>query len=275
MTRMNELRLALLQCESQPGDVSANLRRLDHVCAQAAAAGAHLLVTPEMFLTGYNIGALGVAGLAERAERASAAGGARRSRVAAVAAIARRHRIAIAFGHPERDDAGSIFNTAVCVDASGQRLGSYRKTHLFGDLDRSMFSAGSGDEPLFDLHGWHVGMLICYDVEFAENARRLALQGADLIVVPTANMTGFEFVAQHLIPTRAYENQVFVAYTNYCGNEGDLAYHGLSAVAAPDGRVLTRGGNEAGLLIADITLDALIAARRLLGHLEHCRRARL
>ena len=140
------------------------------------------------------------------------------------------------------------------MDSNGRYLGSYRKTHLFGDLDCDMFSAGSGDEQLFDFRGWKVGILICYDVEFPENTRRLALQGEDLIVVPTANMVGFDFVAQHLIRTRAYENQVFVAYANFCGQEAETAYNGLSYVAAPDGAVLSQGDCNPSLLLADLTL---------------------
>ena len=259
---MTDLKLALLQCASQPGDVLGNLQRLDHAAADAAAAGAHLLVTPEMFLTGYNIGATQARVLAEAADG---------PRAQAVAAIARQHQIAIVFGHPEHDAAGHIFNTAQCVDAQGHTLGTYRKTHLFGALDRSMFSPGAGDEPLFELHGWQLGLLICYDVEFPENTRRLALQGVDLVVVPTANMADFDFVAQHLVPTRAYENQLFVAYANFCGREGDLAYGGLSCVAAPDGAGLVQAGRDTELLLADVTQAGLAAGRALNGHLAQCR----
>ncbi|WP_295957684.1 carbon-nitrogen hydrolase family protein [Rhodoferax sp.] len=258
----NDLRLALLQCPSLPLDVPANLARLDAFAAQAAAAGAHLLVTPEMFLTGYNIGGPAAAVLAERPDG---------PRAQAVAAIARQHQIAIAFGHPEHDDVGAIFNAAQCIDAQGQMLARYRKTHLFGDLDRGMFSPGPGDEPLFSFHGWQLGLLICFDVEFPENTRRLALQGADLIVVPTANMEGFDFVAQHLVPTRAYENQLFVAYANFCGSEGDLVYNGLSCVAAPNGTGLVQAGRGAELLLADVTRAGLAAGRALNGHLALCR----
>ena len=259
---MTDLTLALLQCESQPGDVLANLQRLDHAAADAAAAGAHLLVTPEMFLTGYNIGGVKTRVLAEAADG---------PRAQAVAAIARQHQIAIVFGHPEHDAAGHIFNTAQCVDAQGLTLARYRKTQLFGDLDRAMFSPGAGDEPLLALHGWQLGLLICYDVEFPENTRRLALQGADLIVVPTANMQGFDFVAQHLVPTRAYENQLYVAYANFCGSEGNLAYGGLSCVAAPDGTGLVQAGRGAELLLAKVTRAGLAAGRALNGHLALCR----
>ena len=255
---MMDLRLALVQCESLPLDVPTNLARLDHFAAQAAASGAHLLVTPEMFLTGYNIGGPAAAVLAERPDG---------PRAQAVAAIARQHQIAIVFGHPEHDGDGAVFNAAQCVDAQGQTLGCYRKTHLFGDLDRGMFHPGPGDEPLFDLHGWRLGLLICYDVEFPENTRRLALQAADLVVVPTANMEGFDFVAQHLVPTRAYENPMFVAYANFCGSEGDLAYNGLSCVAAPDGAGLVQAGRGATLLLADVTRAGLVAGRALNSHL--------
>lgn len=244
---MNDLRLALLQCESLPRDVPANLQRLDRACRDAAAAGAHLLITPEMFLTGYNIGRAAAAALAEEAHGA---------RVRAVADIARRHRIAVVFGHPERQEDGTVGNAAVCVDDEGRVLARYRKTHLFGDLDRDMFSAGPGDEEPFDLHGWKLAMLICYDVEFAQNAHRVAMQGAELIAVPTANMAGYDFVPQHLVPTLACENRVFVAYANFCGEEAGLAYNGLSCVAAPDGAVLSCADRHPSLLLADLTRGA-------------------
>lgn len=257
-----DLRLALLQCEPLPGDVPANLARLEQACGDAAAKGAHLLVTPEMFLTGYHIGRAAADALAEPAHGA---------RVQAVAALARRHGLAIVFGHPERDLQGQVLNTAVCVDAEGRILGRYRKTHLFGDLDRGMFTAGLGDELPFDFQGWKLAMLVCYDVEFPENVRRLALQGAEVIVVPTANMEGFDFVAQHLVPTRAYENQVFVAYANFCGQERGLAYNGLSCVAGPDGAVLAHSDRHADLLLANLGRDALTESRVRLGHLADCR----
>ena len=61
---------------------------------------------------------------------------------------------------------------------------------------------------MVDLNGWRLGMLICYDVEFPENARQLALAGADLIAAPTANMIPYDVVATTIVPARAFENQV-------------------------------------------------------------------
>lgn len=263
---MNALCLALLQCESAPGDVSMNLQRLDRACQESAAAGAHLIVTPEMFLTGYNIGRSAAAAFAE------APGG---ERTTAVGDLARRHKIAIVFGHPERDESGGVGNMAVCVDADGRVVGRHQKTHLFDELDRHMFIAGTRGGRPFDLHGWKIGMLICYDVEFPENARSLALQDADLIVVPTANMKGYDFVSRHLVPTRAYENQLFIAYANFCGQEAGIAYDGLSLVVAPDGTPLAQGDRTPSLVLARLERATLAAERKRLGHLGLCREKRV
>ena len=82
------------------------------------------------------------------------------------------------------------------------------------------------------------GLLICYDVEFPENVRALALGGADFVIVPTALMQPFDVVARTIVPARAYENQLFLAYVDRCGREGAFDYCGLSCVGTP--RVGTR-----------------------------------
>ena len=178
------MRVALYQCPPRPLDVAGNLQRLHQVAMEATDAD--LLVLPEMFLSGYNIGLEAVGALAEAQDGPSAQ---------RIAAIAQAAGTAILYGYPERSDDGQIYNAVQLIDAQGQRLCNYRKTHLFGDLDHSMFSAGEDDFPLVELDGWKLGFLICYDIEFPENARRLALAGAELILVPTANMIPYDFVA--------------------------------------------------------------------------------
>jgi 5-aminopentanamidase len=124
-----------------------------------------------------------------------------------------------------------------------------------------MFRAGAGPSALVQLDGIRVGLLICYDVEFPESVRLLALAGADLIAVPTALMDPFGAVARILVPARAVENQVFLAYANRTGREGDLDYCGLSCVVGPDGAELTRAGRGEQLLLADLDLARLSASR--------------
>jgi len=251
------MRVALYQCPPLPLDVAGNLKRL-HQLAQEAT-DADLLVLPEMFLTGYNIGVEAVGALAEPQDGPSAQ---------AIATLAKNSGVAILYGYPERADDGQIYNAVQLIDASGQRLCNYRKTHLFGDLDNSMFSAGGDDFPLVELNGWTLGFLICYDLEFPENTRRLALAGAELILVPTANMVPFDFVADVTVRARAFENQCYVAYANYCGQEGEIQYCGQSSIAAPDGQRIAQAGLDEALIVArldrQLMLDSRAANRYLL-----------
>ncbi|WP_010167394.1 carbon-nitrogen hydrolase family protein [Pseudomonas sp. PAMC 25886] len=244
------MRVALYQCPPLPLDVAGNLKRL-HQLAQEAT-DADLLVLPEMFLTGYNIGLEAVGALAEAQDGPSAQ---------SIAALAKNSGVAILYGYPERGADGQIYNAVQLIDANGQRLCNYRKTHLFGDLDHSMFSPGDDEFPLVELNGWKLGFLICYDLEFPENTRRLALAGAELILVPTANMVPFDFVADVTVRARAFENQCYVAYANYCGQEGEIQYCGQSSIAAPDGQRIAQAGLDEALIVGTLDRQLMIDSR--------------
>lgn len=245
------MRIACFQGPEIADTVQGNLALLANTAQQARGEGADLLITPELFLTGYAIGA------AEVARRAEPQGG---PVLAKVAAIAKTTGIAIILGYPERST-NAIFNAAAAFDAMGQQIGHYRKTHLFGAVDRVQFSAGQTPATLFELCGIRIGLLICYDVEFPENVRHLALLGADLVVVPTALMQPYDIIAETIVPARAYENQIYLAYVNRCGHEADFEYCGLSGVIAPDGRDVARAGRGQSLILADIDLAALHRSR--------------
>lgn len=239
-------RVAAWQCRPGPRDVAGNMRRLESACASAAARGAEVLVTPEMFTSGYAVAPSELAGLAEDA------GG---PAEAAVAGIARRHGIAIAFGHPERvpGAAGGVYNAATLIGADGAVLGRHRKVHLFGDLDRRLFVPNPSPPAAFGFGGTRVGMLICYDVEFPEAMRRLAVDGARAVLVPTANMAGYEEVPRFLVRARAYENGCGVVYANYCGADDAFTYGGLSVICGPSGEVLAQAGaDDEELIVADL-----------------------
>ncbi|MCX3059210.1 carbon-nitrogen hydrolase family protein [Streptomyces beihaiensis] len=257
------MRTALLQSSGRPGSPAENLKVLDAAAGRAAAAGAGLLVTPEMFLTGYAIGDA-VARLAEPADGEAAD---------TVADIASRHGLAIAYGYPERggadgNDGGTVFNSAQLISADGTRLANYRKTHLFGCFERDHFTPGQEAVVQADLGGLRVGLMICYDVEFPENVRAHALAGTDLLLVPTAQMHPFQFVAESMIPTRAFENQMYVAYVNRSGREGEFEFVGLSALAGPDGVARARAGRTEELVFADADPVALAASREANPYLQ-------
>ncbi|MER5770923.1 carbon-nitrogen hydrolase family protein [Streptomyces sp. NPDC001985] len=247
---MPPLRTALLQSSGRPGSVDGNLRMLGDAAARAAAGGAKLLVTPEMALTGYAIGDQ-VPVLAEAADGPAAG---------AVAAIAARHGLAIAYGYPER--AGErVFNSVQLIGPAGERLANYRKTHLFGCFERKWFTPGEQPVVQAELGGVRVGMLICYDVEFPENVRAHALAGTDLLLVPTAQMHPFQFVAESLVPVRAFESQMYIAYVNRTGPEGEFEFVGLSCLAGPDGLARTRAGRGEELAFGEVDPGFLTASR--------------
>lgn len=244
------MRIALFQSSGRPGSVAENLKVLDEAAGRAAAAGAGLLVAPEMFLTGYAIGD-DIGRLAEPADGDAAD---------AVAETAGRHGLAIAYGYPER--AGeAVFNSAQLISADGTRLAGYRKTHLFGCFERDHFTPGEQPVVQAELGGLRVGIMICYDVEFPENVRAHALAGTDLLIVPTAQMHPFQFVAESMIPVRAFENQLYVAYVNRVGQEGEFDFVGLSTLAGPDGVARTRAGRGEELVLADVDPAFLAASR--------------
>ncbi|MER5431552.1 carbon-nitrogen hydrolase family protein [Streptomyces sp. NPDC002588] len=244
------MRTALLQSSGRPGSVVENLKVLDEAAGRAAAAGAALLVAPEMFLTGYAIGD-GIARLAESADGDSAD---------AIAELAARHGLAVAYGYPERVG-DAVYNSAQLISADGSRLANYRKTHLFGCFERDHFHSGEQPVVQAELDGLTVGLMICYDVEFPENVRAHALAGTDLLLVPTAQMHPFQFVAESMIPVRAFENQLYVAYVNRVGPEGEFEFVGLSALAGPDGIARARAGRGEELVFADADPVALAASR--------------
>lgn len=248
---MAPLRTALLQGPAGvPAGVGESLAALDDAARRAAAAGARLLAAAEMYLTGYAVGDR-VSALAEPADGPSAA---------AVSEIAARHGVAVVYGYPERDGE-DVFNSARFIGPDGAPLANYRKTHLFGDFERAAFTAGAAPVVQADLDGVRIGLLICYDVEFPETVRAHALAGTQLLVVPTALMRPYEFVPLTLVPTRAYESQLHVAYANRCGPEGEFDFTGLSCLAGPDGTVRARAGAAGELLFADVD-PALIDAVR-------------
>ncbi|HET6705148.1 carbon-nitrogen hydrolase family protein [Amycolatopsis sp.] len=218
--------------------------------ADLRAIDADLVVTAEMITTGYHIGAR-THELAEPADGPTAA---------RMSTLARETGTALVYGYPETDGK-HVYNSVQLIDATGTRLANYRKTHLFGDLDKAWFTPGDEAVVQADLDGVRIGLLICYDVEFPELVRAHALAGTELLVVPTALMSPYELVADTLVPARAYESQLFVAYANRCDTERELTYCGRSCVVAPTGEVLARAGAGPGVIAADVTREALTASR--------------
>lgn len=219
-----------------------------------------LLVLPELFLTGYNIGSR-VSDWAETADGPSAR---------AIAEFARAHRVAIHYGFAEREG-GRLFNSASCIGKDGSLLSTHRKLLLPPGFEGDHFSPGEA-YTLFELEGFKAATLICYDAEFPETFRAVAEAGAELVLVPTALGAQWGVVANTVIPARAFENGVYVCYANSCGHEDGMDYFGGSCVIAPDGQELARAGTGEELLKAGIGKAAVQAAQSRLPYLADRRR---
>lgn len=244
------MKIALCQTAGLINNIPGAFALMDAKATEAKANGADILLLPEMYLSGYNIGPEAALTQAISAEA-----------LAPAQEIAKTHNIALVFGYPERVG-DKVANSAVLIGPDGAILLNYRKSHLFGDLDRAMFKAIGTEFPLAELNGFKIGLLICYDIEFPEPARRIALAGADILLIPTAQMEPYEQVAKHVIPARAYENQLYVAYANHSGNDDGLSYIGLSSICGPNGAILAAAGKAETMLYATCGKSHQAAVRK-------------
>jgi predicted amidohydrolase len=257
-------KVALLQLEARPGGVQDTMDRIVDALARAARGGAVLLVAPELATTGYGAGA-GLDRLAEGPD------GPLLSRLRAVV---EETGVALVVGFAERG-ANGLHNAAVVL-APGAPPVIYRKAQLYGDYERTLFAPVPVSTVTTRVAGLTIGLLICFDVEFPEHVRRLALAGCDLIAVPTAtpHCADSEFIARSMIPTRAFENHVFVAYAGWSGADDAFAYAGRSVLAAPDGGEALRAPADGDFLgIADIDPSAFAETRAINPYLAELRRS--
>ncbi len=222
---------------------------LDAALDDPAARGTDLLLAPELFLGGYRAGPR-IAAIAESRDGPFAR---------AVAGIARKRGVAIAYGYPERDGA-AIYNAAAVIGADGGLIAHHRKMRLPGAYEKQWFETGTA-LTLFMLNGWRVAPIVCYEVEFPEVVRAAARHGADLVLVPTALSSEWPQVARAVVPTRAFENGLFLAYANHAGVDQGYEFLGESCIAGPDGHDLARAAAFPCVIGATLDPSAIARAR--------------
>lgn len=246
------MRIACIQADVSIGNVAVNLSTLEELLRQEVTVGTELTVFPECFATGYCFETL--------EEARSVAEPINGPIVQRVVELCRELQTHVVFGMLESDGL-RVFNVAVLAGPNGL-IGSYRKVHLpFLGVDR--FTT-PGDRPfaVFEAAGVRVGMLICYDGGFPEASRVLALDGADLIVLPTNWPPGGDYMAQFSINSRAMENGVYFAAANRVGTERGFRFIGKSRICNPHGATLqTLEHDEPGVIRADIDIELARAKR--------------
>ncbi len=255
------VKLGIVQADAVIGDVEGNLGRLETLVVQAAEAGADLVVTPELFATGYD-----PAGAAAHDAEAI------RGRLSAIARAAGVALVASTVDHSGPHICASFFIP------SGEEIARVAKHHLF-DVEKHHFVPGPQYGELVSWQGLAFGLGICFDVEFPEFGRALARAGAQVLLVPTAvPVLDFHLEPQAeaggprgawsysatqtstlQVPARALENGVVIAYANHCGP----GFTGHSCIATPFGHNAALIDDGRGVAVVEVSAAAIAQARKV------------
>lgn len=259
---MNNIKISTAQFENKSGDKEYNLSVIESLAEKAAGAGSKVISFHECSVTGYTFARhLSKEEMLELAEIIPDGPGVRK-----LIQIAARFQIVILAGLFEKDHEDKIYKTYVCVDGNGL-VAKYRKLHPFVNKHIT-----PGDSYcVFDLFGWKCGILICYDNNIIENVRATILLGANLIFMPHVTMCtpstrpGAGFVDPGLwankeidptslrlefdgmkgrdwlmkwLPSRAYDNGIYVVFSNPIGMDDDQLKNGCSMIIDPFGDII-------------------------------------
>jgi len=231
--------VAVCQVSLHVGEVGTNRAAALEAVRAAAAAGARIIVLPELTPSGYVFESPAEArSLAERADGPT---------VTSWAAEAARLDVIIVGGFCELGQDNLLYNSAALVDPGGVRA-VYRKAHLW-DAESDFFATGSAPPPVVDTQHGRIAMMICYDVEFPEWVRQPALAGADLLAVPTnwpaePVPPGERPMVVANVQTAAFANHMFIAAACRVGEERGVSWVGGSLIAGPRGYPLAGPASE-------------------------------
>lgn len=265
------LRVSCVQhCAS--ADTDKNLAALETLITDAVEQGAQLVCLPE-YTACYGISKAGLEVGAEPEEHHAG--------LAALRKIAKQQTCWLLIGSIgiKRED-GLINNRSYLIDDKGEIRACYNKIHLFDvDLDggesyRESATIKAGDRAvLVDTPFGRLGLTICYDLRFPQLYRTLAKAGADIIFIPAAFTRKTGSAHWHtMVTSRAIETGAYIVAPCQCGDvAGKLARYGHSLIVGPWGEVLADAGEDVGVIIADLDLAKVQAARRKIPALTHDR----
>jgi omega-amidase len=228
---MRDIVAGCCQFSIKPGEIQHNCETAEGMLLELAAGKCRLAVLPEMWSCSFPYPVL-----SEMAEQTPAI-------LDTMRKIAKDKRLVIVGSLPEA--AGkTIFNTGYLIDSTGKIAGKYRKVHLFSLYNEQRHFGYGTCAQVFSTSIGKVGMMICYDLRFPELARKLAVEGAEIICVsalwPRVRIDHWSL----LLRARAVENQLFVIGCNGCGAEEKITWGGASAIISPMGIVLAEAGPD-------------------------------
>ena len=259
---MKKIKVATAQFENRSGDKDYNLSVIDQLSRKAASEGSKVIAFHECSITGYtfarNLSKEQMLEIAELIPEGES--------ISKLQEIASKNDIVILAGLFEKDRLGDLYNTYVCVDGNGL-VAKHRKIHPFINPH---LKAGN-QYCVFELFGWKCGILTCYDNNIIENVRATTLLGAQLIFMPHVTMCtpstrpGAGLVDPRLwanratdptslrlefegmkgrgwlmkwLPARAYDNAIYVVFSNPVGMDDDQLKNGCSMIIDPFGDIL-------------------------------------
>lgn len=259
--------LGLIQC-SCTADVSENISNAIEKIKIAASKGAQIILLQELFNTLYFCQKIDETYF----ELAEPVPGKISERLRH---LAKELGVVIVAPLFEKRAAGIYHNSLIVIDTDGTLMGTYRKNHIPDDpgfYEKYYFTPGDGTYKVFETEYGKIAPLICWDQWYPEAARIAALQGADLLVYPTAigtlsaedEPTKHRFLDawQTIQKSHAIANGCFVASINRVGREDDITFWGHSFVAGPFGEMQTEAGEDEEILISEIDLSRIEKQRR-------------
>jgi predicted amidohydrolase len=243
------VKVALWSAATAMGNVAANIQTV----VDAVTGEDDLVVFPELFLTGYNIGD-DVQRLAFTDDDA---------RLKPLFDAAKQTGTHIVVGAPYTLRAGVTINAALCIDANGDAtwIGK-RVLPNFTMFREGLFFAAADSQPVWETELGAIGIGICYDLYFPEFHKRQALDGADILLNISASPSTSRRFFETLLPARAVENACFMLYSNNVGSQDGLVFWGGSQAYGARGDLLGRHAEyEDGALRVELDLSGLAAAR--------------
>jgi len=251
-----DVTIAVTQINCYLEDVRRNLQQIERIVRKMRRKNVDIACFPEFATTGYSLGK-------NWRKFAEHIPGPTTDRIGE---MAREYGHYLIIGLPELDS-GRVFDSTVLVSPREEVVGIYRKVHLWG-TERKYLTPGEKFS-VFKTDFAKVGMGICYDLEFPESARVMAIQGAQIIFFPSAEMKPLQTIVTRYLQTRASENQVYVAFANRVGREGATSFFGGSLIISPDSRILASCSGTESVAIAKLDLKKLTRRRTEFPYLKH------
>lgn len=256
------MKIAVAQIHGTP-DPQANRLTVEQLIEKASGDGAQLVVLPEMSILDF------FPRLPHRYEFFDLAEPIPGPTLDWFSALAKKHRMHIVYNHYEHSPEHLFFDTSVVVDRDGQLIGRQRMMHIAeepGYNEKFYYTPGRGSYHVFELEGWRFGIAICYDRHFPEVFRSFILQGAELVLVPTAVASNEPFGETYELEMKAaaVTHGLYIAMANRTGKEDPLEFLGRSMVIDPKGQIVDTLGDEPNAVCTvEISKETVTQARIL------------